>query len=328
MAPKARAVRLLLSILLVLIFVPTWSGDPRLPLLDRDTTLKAKRLAVPRRHYGALTLVGAYELTSEAQAFGGFSAIALRRGRLVLLNDGGNWVSFAIRHGRPAEARMGYLRDGPRDGWVKGDRDSESLVLDGPSGRAWVGFESANAIWRYAPGFGAAEARARPAAMRGWPINGGAESLARLPDGRFVVIAERGAKRRLPRPALLFACDPATRCRPARFGYRPPAGFDPSDAAALPNGDLLVLTRRWRLPLRFTAKLTLVRRRDIRPGWVATGREIATLDGDLAENWEGVAVTRERGATMLWMVSDRDEPMLQRTLLAKFRLDMRKPAGR
>ncbi|WP_375288607.1 esterase-like activity of phytase family protein [Sphingomonas sp.] len=318
---ERRRVRLLLSILLVLMFVPTWSGEVRLPLLDRDAKLTAVRLPLAQRRYGRLTLIGVYRLSSEAPAFGGFSAIALHQGRLVLLNDGGNWVSFAIRHGRPIDALMGFLPDGPRIGWEKSDRDSESLVLDPQSGRAWIGFESANAIWRYAPGLRRGDGEVRPQAMRRWRQNGGAESMARLPDGRFVVIAERGPKRRLPRPGLIFDCDPVAGCTPQRFGYRPPAGYDPSDAAALPNGDLLVLTRQWRPPVRFTAKLTLVRRADLRAGKVVTGREIATLDGPLAENWEGLAVTREGGATMLWMVSDEDEPLVQRTLLAKFRLD-------
>lgn len=318
---ERRRVRLLLSILLVLIFVPPWTGEVRLPLLDRDAKLKATALKVAQRRWGALTLVGVWRLNSEAPAFGGFSAIALQRGRLVLLNDGGNWVSFAIRGGRPVDARAGYLPDGPRIGWEKKDRDSESLVMDPRTGRAWIGFESANAIWRYAPGFRRAEGQVRPQGMRRWRQNGGPESMARLPDGRFVVIAERGPKRRLPRPGLIFGCDPTLGCAPQRFGYRPPAGYDPSDAAALPNGDLLVLTRQWRFPVRFTAKLTLVRHTDLRAGRVARGREIATLDGPLAENWEGLAVSREGGRTVLWMVSDEDQPLVQRTLLAKFRLD-------
>lgn len=325
-ARKCRRVRLLLSILLVLALVPGWSGDERLPLLDRDAPLSARRLAVAQKRFGALTLIGVYELTSPAPAFGGFSAIAARGGRLVLLNDGGNWVSFAIRQGRLADARAGYLQEGPGTGWQKRDRDSESLVLDPATGRAWIAFEGANAVWRYAPGFGPVERIARPAAMRRWRPNGGSESMARLPDGRFVIVAERGAKRRLPRPGLIFPCDPVTACAPARFGYRPPAGFDPSDAAALPNGDLLVLTRRWRFPVRFAAKLTRIRARALRAGAVATGETIATLDGALGENWEGLTVTQERGATIVWKISDRDQPLFQRTLLAKFRLDKAAPA--
>ena len=317
-----RIVRLLLALLLVLLLVPGWSGSERLPLLDRDAKLRATRLAVPPgTQFGALALVGAIRLRSEAPAFGGFSAIALRGGRITLLNDGGNWIAFALRGGRPVEARGGYLPDGPGTGWEKRDRDSESLVLDAATGRAWIAFENGNSIWRFAPGFTRAERFVRPEAMRRWPPNGGAEAMTRLADGRFVVIGERAAKRRLPKPGLIFAGDPTTAPPPERFLYRPPPGFDPSDAAVLPNGDLLVLNRRFRMPFRFDATLVRVPAATIRPGATVHGRIIARLGAPaFAENWEGVTVTREGDATMLWLVSDEDMGLFQRTLVAKFRL--------
>lgn len=316
--------RIFLSILLLLLLVPGWSGDTRLPLLDRDTRLRAVPIAVDsaERRFGRLTLIGALVLKSEAPAFGGFSAIAVRGGRVTLLSDGGNWIRFGIRHGALIDARAGFLPEGPGTGWEKRDRDSESLAIDPATGTMWAGFEGANAIWRYTPGFARAEARVRPEKMRGWPVNGGAETLVRLRDGRFLAIAERGAKRRYPRPALVFPGDPTTGVRPWLFGYRPPTGYDPSDAAELPNGDLLVLNRRFSLPFRFSTKLTVVPRSAIRRGWIVQGREIAILGTPaLGENWEGVAITREGEATIVWLVSDEDEALLQRTVLAKFRLD-------
>lgn len=315
--------RIFLSILLLLLLVPGWSGETRLPLLDRDTRLRAVPIAVDpaQRRFGRLTLIGALVLKSDAPAFGGFSAIAVRDGRVTLLSDGGNWIRFGIRGGGLFDARAGFLPDGPGTGWEKRDRDSESLAIDPATGTMWVGFEGANAIWRYASGFVRAGARVRPFEMRDWPVNGGAETLVRLRDGRFLTIAERGAKRRYPRPALVFSGDPTTGMKPWSFGYRPPAGHDPSDATELPNGDLLVLNRRFSLPFRFSVKLTVVPRGSIRPGRIVEGREIATLGQPaLGENWEGVAITREGDATIVWLVSDEDEPLLQRTVLAKFRL--------
>lgn len=314
--------RILLSILLLLIFVPPWSGEERLALFDRDAKLTLRRVAAPER-VGALRLVGLMRLESAAPAFGGFSAIALRGGRLTLLSDGGNWLRFGIRHGRPVDARIGPLPAGPGTGWSKQDRDSESLALDPASGDAWVGFETDNTIWRYDAALHRVVVRVRPGAMRRWPVNGGAESLARLHDGRFVVIGEvsRGGK---PREALIFAGDPTEGRPPVRFAFVPPPGYDPSDATELPGGDLLVLTRRFQLPFRFSAKLVRVPRREIAAGRVARGREIATLAGGVyAENWEGVTAVRDGGRTVLWMVSDSDMGVLQHTTLAKFVLDAR-----
>ena len=315
--------RILWSILLVVLLVPAWSGSERLPLLDRDTRLRSRVVPIElaQRQIGALTLIGAIELTSDARAFGGFSAISIRAGRVTLLNDGGNWISFAIRRGRIEAAQAGFLGDGPATGWEKRDRDSESLAVDPVTGTAWIGFENANAIWRYSSGLVRGERFVRPAAMRRWPLNGGAETLVRLRDGRFVVLAERGAKRRYPKPGLIFARDPTSGVAPARFAYRPPAGYDPTDAVELPDGDLLVLNRRFEPPYRFAARIVRVRRGAIRAGAVVRGREIAVLGPpSLAENWEGITVTREGEATMVWLVSDEDAGLLQRTLLAKFRL--------
>lgn len=317
--------RLFASIFLVLLLVPGWTGETRLVLFDRAVAVHAERVRIKPGaiRFGRLTFVAAYRLTSASAAFAGFSALSVRGGRVLMLSDGGNWVSFTLAQGAASAVRAGALPAGPGTGWEKRDRDSESLAIDPATGRMWVGFEGANAIWRYAPGFAQAEGRVRPPAMRRWAPNTGAETLVRLRDGRFLTIAERGRKRRYPRPGLVFARDPVAGApAPLRFAFRPPAGYDPSDAAELPDGDLLVLTRRFDWPFRFTAKLVVVPRRAIVAGTLVKGREIATLAGGVfAENWEGLAITRAGGRTFVWLVCDRDVPVLQHTTLAVFRLD-------
>ena len=223
----------------------------------------------------------------------------------------------------PGQVTFGNLPAGPRTGWTKADRDSESMAIDPSSGRAWVGFESATSLWRYATGFRRAEGTVASGGMRQWAEGGGPETLVRYPDGRFVTIAETSHwPQHRGRAGLMFAGDPVAGTRPVRFDYRPPAGYSPSDAAVLPNGALLVLNRRFDLPFRWSAKLTLVPAGAIRAGAIVKGREIATLAPPLVtDNYEGVAVTREGGATIVWLVSDDNQSRLQRSLLLKFRLD-------
>ncbi|GAA3260107.1 hypothetical protein GCM10020258_22400 [Sphingomonas yabuuchiae] len=49
---------------------------------------------------------------------------------------------------------------------------------------------------------------------------------------------------------------------------------------------------------------------------------LAELDSPLIhDNFEGVAVTQEAGATILWLVSDDNQLFLQRNYLLKFRLE-------
>jgi hypothetical protein len=317
-------------LLVPLALVPPWTGEPRLPLMARDVTVRAARF-VPAGGWpariGALRPVGAVTLSAadpyRHPAFGGFSALVADRGGLTLLGDGGTFVQIAIRRGRTTTLASGNLPGGPGTGWSKTDRDSEALAIDPATGRLWVGFERADMIWRYAPGFARAERRVAPRAMRAWSRNAGAESLVRFPDGRFLVLPEgTNAAWRVWR-GLLYRGDPTQPgATPAPFGYRPPKGYVPSDAAALPNGDLLVLNRRFRKPLVFASALVRIPRAAIRPGGFSTGRVIATLGPDvLGENGEGLAITREGGATMVWIVTDNDGSWWRPTILAKFRLD-------
>lgn len=316
--------RWLVTLLAVLLVVPRYAGSEQLPMIGAAPAIIVAPY-VPKggwpRRIGALAPVGAVTLESMDPAWGGFSALALRQGRVILLSDGGNVASFAIRRGQVVDPRGMVLRAGPGVGWDRRERDSESLALDPATGRAWVGYENQNEIWRYAPGFMHAEGRAAPPLMRKWSINQGAESLVRLRDGRFVTFSERGPNRRT-RNGVLFSGDPTQPQTSARaFRLAPPDRYDPSDAAALPNGDLLVLTRRFRYPFRFTAKLLRIPRAELRPGHVARGRVIATLAPPLVgENCEGIAVTREHGATMVWIVTDNDAMVWRPTYLMKFRL--------
>ncbi len=276
------------------------------------------------RRIGSLTFLGGVALHSDDGAFGGFSSLSVRGDRFVLLSDGGNIVRFRM-DARFAIGDVAFdnLPAGPGRGWSKRSRDSESMTLD-PAGRAWIGFENFNEIWRYAPGLRLPAVGAAPPAMAKWDSNGGPESLVRLRDGRMLTIAET---QQLPgseaRVALMFASDPvAMPRRGVRFGYLPPAGFDPSDATQLPDGRIMVLNRRLAPPLAWSAALTLIDPAGIRPGAIVRGREIARLAPPLTvDNFEGLAATREGGATILWIVSDDNLFPLERTLLLKFRLE-------
>ncbi len=312
-----------------LALVPTWSGEPRVDLLGPDVVVRAERF-VPEGGWpariGALQPVGAVRLTAADPvrdgAFGSFSALVADRGALTLLGDAGTFVRMRIAGGRVTTLASGSLPGGPGTGWSKLDRDSESLAVDPATGRLWVGFERANMVWRYAPGFARAERGVAPRAMRSWTSNSGAESLVRFRDGGFLILPEGTDRKWRVWRGLLYRGDPtAPGAKPALFGYRPPRRYVPSDAAELPNGDLLVLNRRFRRPLVFASALVRIPRAAIRPGGFSEGRVIATLGPDvLGENGEGLAITRERGATMVWIVTDNDGASWRPTILAKFRL--------
>ncbi|MES2755082.1 MAG: esterase-like activity of phytase family protein [Pseudomonadota bacterium] len=317
--------RTLFVILAVLLLGVGYSGPPRLPLYGPHATLHADPLAPPAGlRVGRLTWLGGVRLIGDDAAFGGFSAMTTARGRFTLLSDGGNLVGFGLTQDwHVHDARFRELPGGPRGGWEKRDRDAESLTF-APDGRSWAGFESANAIWRYDRGFVHVEGGVRPRAMRRWPIGGGAEAMVRLRDGRFVLLSEGGSwPGRGGRAGIVFMGDPVARPN-AGFGftYRPAPGFEPVDAAELPDGNLLVLEREWRLPLRFGTRLALVANKALRPGARVRGQEVARFRAPLPnENYEALAITREAGVTIVWLASDNDQSWWRSSYLLKFRLE-------
>jgi len=326
------AVTLILSAAILLLSA---SGREGRDLLGKVPRMTVERVPLDahdpgRVRVGALTYLGGVRLKSPDRAFGGFSSMQIKGDRFTLLSDGGTFIRFRMgADWVPHDLAFGDLPAGPGRGWLKADRDSESMTTDPATGTIWVGFEQYNAIWRYDDGLTRAERSVRPAAMRNWSSNGGPESMVRLADGRFVVIGETSRPRgsRVGREGLLFPGDPtAPGATPIRFAYMPPdERHDPSDAVQLPDGRLVVLNRRFSVPGLFTAKLTLVDPRAIRPGTVVRGTEIATLAAPLLhDNYEALAVTREGDDTILWVASDDNQQFWEWSLLLKFRIEFAK----
>src|SRR5436305_1583395 len=113
-----------------------WRGGPprmtveRVPLDARDPG---------RTRVGALTYLGGIRLRSPDRAFGGFSSMQIKGDRFTLLSDGGTFIRFRMgADWVPRELVFGDLPDGPGTGWLKSDRDSESMTSDPATGQIWV----------------------------------------------------------------------------------------------------------------------------------------------------------------------------------------------
>jgi hypothetical protein len=324
--PRLRS--LLAVVALPLLLGTGWSREARVVLLGADARVTARPVALDprdptRRRLGALIYRGGIELIGRDPAFGGYSALAVRGRRFTLLSDDANILRFTLgRDGGVRDVRLGHLPAGPDTGWTKRERDSESMTIDPVTGTVWVGFEQFNQIWRYAPSLARAEAGVAPGAMAHWRSNGGIEAMARLADGRFVAISESVPYRESAQQGLVWAGDPVASPVPAfRFAYRPTPGFRPVDMVELPDRRLLVLERRFTLPFRWSNRLVVIDPAALIPGGMVQAREIARLEAPLVhDNFEGVAVTRDGGRTILWLVSDDNRLPMQRTLLLQFDL--------
>jgi len=315
-----RKVALLLVVMLGL--APgTWLWSPR-PPPDQRQILDIRALQLPDVDLGPLEPAGAWVLDSPNGAFGSYSALlALGDGTLLAASDKGGMMYFTPPGARAKSVRIGYFgQDGNRPKW---QLDIESMTRDPASGQIWLGFEGDNRIERFDSGFSAA-ATVRPEAMRGWPGNHGPEAMVRLADGRFVVLAE--SERRWSGeevPGLLFPADPVAGADPIAFRFVSPAGYQPVDMAELPDGRALILLRKvvWGVPPGFAGKLVVADPATIRAGEVWRAAPLADLVAPLpSDNFEGLAVAPDgRGGVVLWLISDDNDSIAQRTLLLRLR---------
>lgn len=276
---------------------------------------------------GAARLIGAWQLAHQNPHFGGFSAlVALDGQRLLAGSDRGKLLEIALSGNSPVDGRLQPL---PESIPPRGSDDLEAMSADARRGCLWFAFEHGNTIARRCRG---ERMRAvRPAPMRRWPGNGGPETMVRLRDGRFVVIAESARGDDGLFDGLVFAGDPLSSTKVERFTLAAPPGYRPVDAAQLPpapngaGGDVLILLRRLegRFPPRFSSALMLARLDSLaaalRGGGTWRGGVALRLDGELAENYEGLAVEpRDRAPPLLFLVSDDNFSIFQRSLLLAF----------
>ena len=98
--------------------------------------------------------------------------------------------------------------------------------------------------------------------------------------------------------------------------------FDISDGDFLPDGDLLLLERRFSISSGVTLRIRRIAADTIRPGATVDGPIILGADmRDQIDNMEGLDVWQaEDGSTRLSMVSDDNHSIVQRNLYLEFRL--------
>jgi hypothetical protein len=277
-----------------------------------------------RRRIGALRFMGGWHLTSDTRSFGGFSGIDVNGNQVTALGDGGTIVRFRLgRFGNASRASIVRLPEGCGKVVRKSDNDTEALTHDGTRKNWWVAYEWQNAVCRISGDFKQTVALSKPSAIASWPRKTGSESMTRLADGRFLLIAEEGQTGDDLRPAVIFDRDPTDPAAVAtKLDYRAPAGFKTTDVAQLPDGRILILNRRFAVTSLFSAEIALLPPIPAEPKGVLKGQTIARFQSPtVADNFEGLSVTQENGKPIIWLVSDNNFMRWQRTLLLKFSLD-------
>jgi hypothetical protein len=325
----------LTSILITVLpfFLVSCSSYSAMPSVERSRLVQLVPIELDptnpeRTEFGRLTLLSAYELRSKDPRFGGLSGLTIATdGRLYAVSDAGYWVSAQMLldpDGRlldliewaiePIRSTTGAPVRNPL-------HDAEGLART-PDGSFIVAFESLHRIWRYPPPpvtFHSLPIPVPvPAEVAKAPSNGGVEGVAILPDGRLLALTEEFQNPDGSLKGWLIEGEQFF-----EVSYLPAEGFRVTDCAALSNGDVIVLERRYVPLVSLSARLTLVRSERIQPGPKLMGEELLKLQYPLdVDNFEGVAVQEDSvKGTIIYIISDDNYHPLQRTLILQFRLN-------
>jgi hypothetical protein len=291
------------------------------PIVVRSEPVAVRPADPAATRVGGLEYRGGLRLTSPDRRFGGLSGLRVAAdGRsLVAVSDHGYRLAFDL------------VYDG--DGRLVGAGDAEIEALRGPKGGSLAELPAGNAealapadgggliiafeirprLLTYPPGGGVPVPVPSPPGLDRAPDNEGIEALTRLRTGRLLALTEgmrvSGGNRGWIGGVAGWW----------EVTWRTSQGFQPTGAATLPDGDVLVLERRILPP---GARVRRLAARDAVPGAVLDGTEIARLEGAMTvDNMEGIDARRNpAGEILVYLISDDNYAFYQRTLLMMFRL--------
>jgi hypothetical protein len=287
--------------------------------------------------FGRLQFRGGLVMTSTDERFGGLSGLIIAPDgrRFLAVTDQGNWLSAEIAYSGKAPSSIEKARMGPilglngRPLTRKRDADAEEIaLLSGTlaNGIALVSFERNHRLVRHPIIDGAL---GRPTALvalspdaRRMKSNSGLEAVTILRGG-----SNRGAIFALAEE-LLDANDNHTgwllgKGAPQRLTLKDFGGFALTGVAALEDGSVLILERRFRMSEGVKMRLRLVTADELKPGRVIEGETLISSDmGYEIDNMEAIAVHKSStGETVITLLSDDNfNKFLQRNLLLQFTL--------
>ena len=318
---------ILLAVALFVLFVGRVASQPS----SNELWVDLDPIEVDPKHpsrniFGELTLLSGFHLQSKDKRFGGLSGLSIDQNGLVYaVSDRGYWLAARmVINENGALTNLVDWRIAPlltsANAAVSGRlRDAEALAQT-RDGSLLVGFEGVHRIWRYRPPpetFASTPVPIPlPAATARAPGNGGIEGLTMLSDGRLLALTEQHQNPDGSSKGWLLDQEQWT-----ELSYSPARGFRVTDCAALENGDVLVLERRY-IPLGIlSARVVRVDGKAIEPGAKLAGKELLKLEQPLAtENFEGVAVQQTSLGTLIFLISDDNFSSFQQTLLLQFML--------
>lgn len=284
-----------------------------------------------KTRFGQLVFRGGLAMSGSHPRFGGLSGLwrSSDGGELVAVTDNGFWLTARPHYeeGRIAGLEAAQLAPilGSSGRPLHRSRyyDTESLAI--ADGVAYLGVERTHDVLRFDWAKEGVGARAKPLALprelKSLPSNRGLEALAVIPRshrlaGALIAISERSGAEDAPTLGAIIGGR-----EPGLLQIRRHDGFDITDCAFLPNGDLLLL-ERWFKPLRGVGmRIRRIPGATIQKGALLDGSFLIEADlGQEIDNMEGICLHQSGGKTVLTLVSDDNFSFLQRNLLLEFEL--------
>ncbi len=285
------------------------------------------------KRFGQLEFVGGLEFTSSNQHVGALSGMVLMkdRRRILAVTDTGFWFAANVKrnaNGAPIgleNARMAPLLD--RSGEPFGDKwlaDAESIVIDGDN--ALISLERNSRVLRYKidlENFASVPERVKlNIDVRKLRANKSLETIVVAPQnsplkGSPIIVSERTFARKNEIIAAII--DGPMK---GLFTVRRKGKFDITDGDFLPDGDLLLLERRFNLADGIGMRIRKIKAEKIKPGAVLKGKKLIKANSSYQiDNMEGLSITTdEKGNIYLSLISDDNHSLLQRNLYLEFRL--------
>jgi hypothetical protein len=248
-----------------------------------------------------------------------------------MVSDAGMWVtgSFTQSGGRITGVEDVAVAPmlGPNGRALVASRrgDTESLAL--VNGRAYVGIEQADEIVSFPFAADGVMARARrvavPIAAKLLPFNRGFEAIGVVPApseaaGAILAVSERSSETEPWTRGFLIGGP-----RPGELAVRRTDGYDVTDLAFLPEGDMLILERRYSLLRGIAMRIRRIAGHDITPGAMLDGPVLLEATGEKQiDNMEALAVSvGANGESVVTIMSDDNFSFFQRTLMLRFALN-------
>ncbi|WP_455270365.1 esterase-like activity of phytase family protein [Rhizobium herbae] len=320
---------------LFLAVAPSFAAAPapseNVPVTSRQ--IENFKIGSDQKLFGKLEFIGGIEMSSSNALLGAISSIRFRPDRksFLAIMDTGHWVEGEIQRDQGGKLTgtsdltvTSMIDANGRSEQVKERMDSEGVALR--DGEILASYEGLHRVDVYPdPGF----AQSGPVAslpllipvtsLRG---NRGLETIAVSPKnsalaGGVVVVSELSFD---TAGHLLAAVLDGP--RKGMFGVARKGPFAVTDGAFLPNGDMLILERRFSFAEGIGMQIRRIKGSDIKPGAVVDGEVLLNADmGYQIDNMEGLDVIVEPGGDIrIIIVSDDNHSILERNLMLEFRL--------